>query len=95
MGMNRKMRRQMTRERFTDSLKDEQKLNSMYRHASESVFQNVLAAATLVVMYDFKEIQKRETRLNNFLACLDNRMKQIKSNEPLPELAELEREMLK
>ena len=89
------MRRQMAKEKFGDSLSDEQRLNDMYRHASVAAYQNILAAAVLVVMNDFKLIQKKETRLNNFLGAINKRLDQLKSNEPIPELLELQEEMNK
>ncbi|MBR6635866.1 MAG: hypothetical protein IKK97_00280 [Phascolarctobacterium sp.] len=94
-GMNRKMRRQMAKEKFVGSLSDEQRLNDMYRHASVAAYQNILAAAVLVVMNDFKLIQKKETRLNNFLGAINKRLDQLKSNEPIPEILELQEEMNK
>lgn len=94
-GINRKMRRQMAKEKFADSLSDEQRLNDMYRHASVAAYQNILAAAVLVVMNDFKLIQKKETRLDNFLGAINKRLDQLKSNEPMPELLELQEEMNK
>lgn len=89
------MRRQMAKEKFGDSLSDEQRLNDMYRHASVAAYQNILAAAVLVVMNDFKLIQKKETRLNNFLGAINKRLDQLKSDEPIPELLELQEEMNK
>ena len=89
------MRRQMAKEKFGDSLSDEQRLNDMYRHASVAAYQNILAAAVLVVMNDFKLIQKKETRLNNFLGAINKRLDQLKSNEPIPEILELQEEMNK
>lgn len=89
------MRRQMAKEKFGDSLSDEQRLNDMYRHANVAAYQNILAAAVLVVMNDFKLIQKKETRLNNFLGAINKRLDQLKSNEPIPELLELQEEMNK
>ena len=89
------MRRQMAKEKFVGSLSDEQRLNDMYRHASVAAYQNILAAAVLVVMNDFKLIQKKETRLNNFLGAINKRLDQLKSNEPIPELLELQEEMNK
>ena len=85
----------MAKEKFGDSLSDEQRLNDMYRHASVAAYQNILAAAVLVVMNDFKLIQKKETRLNNFLGAINKRLDQLKSNEPIPELLELQEEMNK
>lgn len=89
------MRRQMAKEKFGDSLSDEQRLNDMYRHASVVAYQNILAAAVLVVMNDFKLFQKKETRLNNFLGAINKRLDQLKSDEPIPELLELQEEMNK
>lgn len=89
------MRRQMAKEKFVGSLSDEQRLNDMYRHASVAAYQNILAAAVLVVMNDFKLIQKKETRLNNFLGAINKRLDQLKSNEPIPEILELQEEMNK
>lgn len=89
------MRRQMAKEKFGDSLSDEQRLNDMYRHASVAAYQNILAAAVLVVMNDFKLIQKKETRLNNFLGAINKRLDQLKSDDPIPELLELQEEMNK
>ena len=85
----------MAKEKFGDSLSDEQRLNDMYRHASVAAYQNILAAAVLVVMNDFKLIQKKETRLNNFLGAINKRLDQLKSDEPIPELLELQEEMNK
>ena len=85
----------MAKGKFVDSLSDEQRLNDMYRHASVAAYQNILAAAVLMVMNDFKLIQKKETRLNNFLGAINKRLDQLKSNEPIPELLELQEEMNK
>lgn len=85
----------MAKEKFADSLSDEQRLNDMYRHASVAAYQNVLAAAVIVVMNDFKLIQKKEPRLNNFFECINKRLKQLKGDEPMPELLEIQEEMNK
>lgn len=92
-GLNRKLRRQMAKEKIADTMTDDQRLEEMYRHASVAAYQNILAAAVLTVMYDFKLIQKRETRLDNFLGCINQKLAKINSDEPMPELVELKAEM--